>query len=453
MYGPPPDPRQVPVGVAIFDAPELYLACFAIGIAVLLIGLRMKRLPQAARAFLIILGWVLGLTAPLAVCLNDVVYGAWPTIDKAGSFLFYADGVHRRLLLHPIESLHDPAVQLIGVHLGHLWITEFFDLFLNPHGAFNVQGILYPTLGWFCAWLFLRELGSHPRVAFVFAMPFGMGLHVFRDLNWYTIEKAAVFGIPLFLWTLVKARAGGRRWLWAVGIVLLLCAWLNWYLFLVNGAILALYALCSRDRSALEALAAAFVAVLPLIIYQSFLLQDAGALSDPTRFLAERAALDTFSFFPPAWNRLEAHRALNLVGLGLGIVGVWRNRSQPRIQLALLLVVVLTTLATGPYWWGDAETGVPNPIYHGALTAIPGFWRIAKPEFFFEGAWLIILAIAAQTFSHRNPTHRDMRWVFTLFIAAWLFSVRGHPAYPDLHQPVEVELSDDWADRVFVQPS
>ena len=452
MYGPPPDPRQIPVGVAIFDAPELYLACFAIGTAFLIAGVRFRRLPQAYRALLVILGLVLGLTAPLAVCLNDTVYGAWPTIDKAGSFLFYQDGVHRRLLTSPFESLHDPAVQLIGVHLGHLWVTEFFDLFLSTHGAFNVQAILYPSLGWFCAWLLLRELGNHPRVALVFAMPFGMGLHVFRDLNWYTIEKTAVFGIPLFLWAVVKARQTQRKWLWAVGGTMLLCAWLNWYLFLVNGAMVFIYTVCLRDRRALEALGAAAAGVMPLVLYQAFLLQDAGALSDPERFIAERAALDTLSFFPPAWNRLEAHRALNVIALGLGLIGLWRSRKQARTKLAFVIICVLTIFATGPYWWGDAASGFPNPAYHAALNIVPGFWRIAKPEFFFEGAWLLLLALGAQTFSHRSPTHRDIAWLMALFVAAWLLSVRGHPAYPSFNQPVEVELSDDWADRVFAPP-
>ena len=162
--------------------------------------------------------------------------------------------------------------------------------------------------------------------------------------------------------------------------------------------------------------------------------------------------MDTLTFFPPLWNRLEAHRALNLVGLGLGLVGIWRNRSRPRVRVAVFIIAVLTLLATGPFWFGGAQDGVPNPVYHAALAIVPGFWRIAKPEFFFQGAWLLVLAIACQTFAHRNPSHRDMNWLFTLFVAAWLLSIRTHPAYPDLHQPIKVELADDWADRVFGDP-
>ena len=59
MYGPPPDPRQIPVGVAIFDAPELYLACFALGAVFLVAGIRLRKLPQAGRALLVIVGLVL----------------------------------------------------------------------------------------------------------------------------------------------------------------------------------------------------------------------------------------------------------------------------------------------------------------------------------------------------------------------------------------------------------
>ena len=81
-------------------------------------------------------------------------------IDKAGSLLFYLDGVHQRMLLHPWLSPGDPAARLIGVHVGHLWITEIFDLVYSPVGAFNAQALLYPALAWYGAWLLLRDLSQ-----------------------------------------------------------------------------------------------------------------------------------------------------------------------------------------------------------------------------------------------------------------------------------------------------
>ena len=35
------------------------------------------------------------------------VYGSYPTIDKAGSMVFYLDGVHLRMLTDPAASLQD----------------------------------------------------------------------------------------------------------------------------------------------------------------------------------------------------------------------------------------------------------------------------------------------------------------------------------------------------------
>ena len=188
MYGPPADPRQRIAPVEIFDAPEAYVFCILLGIAVSLAAL--WRAPNVrVRAAFFILGQSILLTAPLAAFLDTWMYGSYPTIDKAGSMVFYLDGVHLRMVSSPIASLHDPAARLIGVHVGHLWVTELFDLFLSPMGAFNAQAFFYPALGWYCAWLLFDEVTEKPRVSMLMAFPFGMGLHVFRDLNWYTIEK------------------------------------------------------------------------------------------------------------------------------------------------------------------------------------------------------------------------------------------------------------------------
>ena len=241
LIGPPPDPRQVLLDLGPGAAPEAWGVCLGVGVALVATALLARRLPQVYRFFLGILGQVVLLTAPLAGVLDRAVYGAWPGVDKTGSYLFYLDGVHIRALLHPVTSLSDPAVKLIGVHTGHLWVTAFFDLFLTPLGAFNAQAILWPALAWFAAWLLLQEMGSARWPALLMGLPFGMGLHVFRDLHWSTIEKAAVCGVPFFLWALLRAWRRGGAWHVAAAMTFLLGAWVNVYVGLLNGILALLF--------------------------------------------------------------------------------------------------------------------------------------------------------------------------------------------------------------------
>ena len=160
MYGPPTDPQQIPVDFPNIDIGLSILAgCLISSLSLI------KSMRPSVRAWFFILGQVVLLTAPLFMGLDSSVFGDYPTIDKTGSFLYYQDGVHIRALLHPIASLDDCAVQLIGVHLGHLWITGFFDLFLDEYGPLNVQALLYPALAWWMAALFFRELVLSPRQA------------------------------------------------------------------------------------------------------------------------------------------------------------------------------------------------------------------------------------------------------------------------------------------------
>ena len=204
MYGPPPDPRQLMAPVQLGTVPLAYLGCLLTGLAISVLA-ALRKLPEALRVWLFILGQTIVLTMPLAWYLDRYVFGAFPTIDKEGSLLFYLDGVHVRMLLHPVQSLGDPAAHLIGVQTGHLWVTALFDMFLSPTGAFNAQALLYPALAWWACYLLLRDLCGHGRIAAVLAFAWGMGLHVFRDLNWYTIEKAAIFWLALYLWALYRA--------------------------------------------------------------------------------------------------------------------------------------------------------------------------------------------------------------------------------------------------------
>ena len=436
LYGPPPDPREIHVGLEVIDHPGLYVACIGLGIGLSALA-AVRRQPEALRAWWFCLGQTIMLTSPLALVFSrDLVYGAYPTIDKAGSLLFYLDGVHQRLTFSPIDALADPAAQLIGVHVGHLWITAFLDLFVSVNGAFNLQGLLYPALGWWCAALLLREVSDSWRVAVLLSFPFGMGLHVFRDLNWYTIEKASVFALALFAWAFLKAAREGGRWRAVAAGVFAGAAFINWYWALVGAAGVAAATLVTRSRGVLIAGAACAAALLPLVIWQ-FALMNSGTPGDPELYLHERAALDSFSFIPPHWNRLELHRSLNIVGLASAAYAVSTRWRDPLVLTLAGVAGLLLTLALGP----NLAPAVPNPVYMAIWHVVPGFWRVAKPEVFFEGTYLGILMLAAIGFQGRKLTGMLL---YPTFVVGWLLMVRSHPVYPEFSAYQDLELSEAW---------
>ena len=452
MYGPPADPRQRLAPVEIFDVPEIYLLCGALGLALSMVAL--WRTPHVrVRAALFILGQTILLTAPLATYLDTWMYGSYPTIDKAGSMVFYQDGIHLRMLADPIGSLQDPAARLIGVHIGHLWVTAAFDLFLSPMGAFNLQALLYPALGWYCAFLLFHEVTRAARVSVLMAFPFGMGLHVFRDLNWYTIEKAAIFWIPLFLWTCYRAWRDGGRWRWWPGAILVLTTWMNVYLGMLNAMMLALImgALwMSRDHQSRRFLATSVFAAAcigPLAVWQWLLMHNGPQLATPEEFLWSRAALDSFTLDPLRWNRLEVHRSLNVIALGTATWGLIRSRWVGVVRLSSMAALFFFLLSLGPM-----VLGVENPMYMAARAVIPGFWRIAKPEVFFHMSWALLLGVAAIQASRSGWNRQLTAWLYGLFVLAWLVMVRTHPAYPPMTEFKASKLSNDWENRVFSKP-
>lgn len=464
MYGPPPDPRAVPFPAGPSDEPLAW--ALSVGVGLLLSALALWRRPsEPTRALCFILGQTVLLTAPLLGLLDRAWYGDFPTIDKEGSLLFYLDGVHLRALLHPVASLSDPAVRLIGVHLGHLWPVAAADLLLSPMGAFNSSALLYPALGWWAAWLLGRAVSGDGRAALIASFPFGMGLHVYRDLNWYTIEKAAVFWLPLWLLALWRARREGGRWPLAAGAIFLGMSWWNIYLGLVGAALGGMAALGAlwgawrrpaageprlgpESRRLLGAVLASALAALPLVIAQALAMRGGPALGSPDEFLWQRAALDSFTLWPPRWNRMELWAALSPPLLLVAAWAGWRRRADPAVRWALLAALGLFALSLGPL----LLPGVKNPIYLGLVTLIPGLWRVAKPEVFFEGALALLLALAAVGLAEilrRVRVTGVTVMLYCITIVMWLLLVRAHPAFPSFHAPVESRLAPGWERRVF----
>lgn len=155
----------------------------------------------------------------------------------------------------------------------------------------------------------------------------------------------------------------------------------------------------------------------------------------------ERAIPDSFTLWPPRWNRLELYRALNAVVLGMAGWVVWRRREQPEVRLWAALGLGLFALSLGP----RLAEGVPNPVYELPRAVVPGFWRVAKPEVFFEGSYLALIALAARGAAACSPP----RWLYLVMPIGWLVVVRTHAVYPGFTQPLEVHLDPGWAQRAF----
>lgn len=443
----------------------------ALGLGLALVALSaLRRPPEAARALCFTLGFTLALTAPLGGLLDRAWLGSFPTIDKEGSLLFYLDGVHVRALLHPIAALQDPAVQLIGVHLGHLWPVAALDaLGLSAMGAFNAVGLLSIAGAWWAAWLLAREAGADSRLALWAAAPFGLGLHVLRDLNWYTIEKAAVGWLALFAFLLLRAARRGGRWPPLAGLAYALMCWMNLYLGLVGAALGGLALACAAARRwragradagaeptlpspALTlrniGLSCVFCAgfALPLVVAQALLMRGAAPLGTPEQFLWQRAALDSVTLSPLMWNRMEPLPALCSPLVVLSIWGLWRARGEALARYSAAAILVLTAISLGPALGPELK----NPVYLALARGVPGLWRVAKPEVFFEGAFLLLLTWAALALTRLVPegARRAASMALAAAMVAWFLGVvRAHPAYPGFSAPVESRLNAGWERR------
>jgi hypothetical protein len=442
-YGPPPLPGVHAAPWSFAEAPGAWIAAVVLGMLVSALA-AVRSFPGWLKALAFVLGQTLALTTPLAAVLERWVYGAFPTIDKAGSLRFYLDGVHRHMLTDPSGSLHDPAAHLIGVQFGHLWVTELFDLALSPFGAMNVQALLYPAFAWWAASRVCVEAGNDSRAAILAGFPFGLGLHVFRDLHWYTIEKAAVGWLALYAWLGLRAIHTGRG-AFLAAIVLAIATWMNLYLGLVASAMVFLATLAvsaidrGRARRAIALLGLSFVFVLPLAIWQLLLLRG-DRTATPEQYLWERAALDAFTLRPLAWDRIEAWRALDPMALVAAAIGIASERRNRWAIAAIAGAFALFAVSLGP----SILPNVTNPLYFAVRDLVPGFWRVAKPEVFFEGAWLVLLVFAARGFGRIATTAPRAAFVYGAMVAVWLGTTRAHPAFPGFSMPQEIQPVAGW---------
>lgn len=412
--GPPTSPLEVPFPAGWQDQPAAWGATVVVALALLWFGRRSALLTAA--------GGVALLTAPALGLVGRAVWGHYPTIDKAGSLHFYDMGAH----WHAFD-VTAPATQLIGMSMGHLFVTALFDLVLPAFGAMNAQALLNLTLGWWLGACLVEATGTPRRWALVAAFPLGVGLHALRDINWYTIEKSGLWPLVLYALTLVRAHQRGRGWIPAAAAVYFLAFFYNAY-WGVLGAAVGAVVLVGGNRNARLAVLASVLGVVPFVLAQLPALNNA-QLPPPEAF-AERAALDVFApwggeGFGPNWNRIPLLAALDVpVTLAAGVAVVLALRearwstpsswSRPGLALCAALAAVLACGPATPLW--------------SAFVHLPGMWRFAKPETFFH------LTIGA-TCILAGPVLARLRippWtVLAVQAALWLLHARGSTAlYP-----------------------
>ena len=325
------------------------------------------------------------ITFPLVgMCfVTDSIIGAYPTIDKEGSLFFYRQGVHIDALLNPIEAMHSRGVQLIGFHTGHHWITQFFNLFFPLYIAYNLHVLCNFLLATVSMWTLLFFQDSDHSKAWNrigFSILFGCGIHSYVDAHWYTIEKSALYILPIFYLCLVYI----KKPLWT-GIVFLISAYINLYFAIISGMLSLIYLGFHRNqwRQGIGIFATGVI----VLIYQGMLMNYSPISTTPEMYIEQRARFDSLHLFEFDWARIPLYLVINPIILWFGI------RSPEKKQWELVAFLLFFVLSIGPCIYATIE----NPIYMIFATKIPFMWRFSEPEIFFHLCLLILYTWALRS--------------------------------------------------------
>ena len=350
--------------------------------------------------------------------------------------MFYRDGVHFRLF-----SFSDPAHRLIGFHLGHLWISQILDWFVGDIGAFNLQALLNVTLTWYCTYRLLHLLGASHLWAWLLASQLGFHLHLFRDIQLYTIEKSAVYPLLLYWESTIRASKGEKGSPIGMGLSFFLASWINlyWGIFCVLITPFLLWMYRTEDkRSILKGVIFCVLFGCCIGLYQQILTTSGPPFAHSERFM-ERAALDNVSIWPFSWNRLPWFMSISPL---LFIIFGWTWHTKKLYTKYIGLGIVFFILSTGPYLFSS----VPNPLYQG-LTALPALWRFAKPEAFFFLTYIVLLSTVVKL----NPPTKGCIIIGILMVMQ-CFGTRMQQEYPSYFtKPVHTSLPKNWEQRIFTE--
>lgn len=421
---PPFDPRQVEILPSI----EHHMISMIAACIFALLAYRFAKV----RLILGTLAASIALTTPFLGLSLESVWGAYPTIDKEGSLLFFRDGVHLQLF-----QFEDPAHRLIGFHLGHLWIAQFFAFFVPDYAAFNIQALLNIVLTWYCCTILLEEVGAKRLWAWLLASQLALHAHLFRDIQFYTIEKSALYGIPLFWFFFLRTQKNAPYSALGLALSFFLSSWINLYWGIFEAFLCCGLLMVHKEQitpTLKKGLIGCGLMGIGIALYQWKLMHAGPSFSPESSFL-ERAALDRFSLWPLSWNRLPWFSSLPPLLVGLII---WKKNALHKRYIGIGLLFFLLSL--GPYIFD----GLPNPLYM-IIARLPGLWRFAKPEAFFFISFLCLLSVLIHVRFERR-THYILA---LLFLIQWIVSVRIQPEYPRFSQHIPSTLPQNWEKRIF----
>ncbi len=429
VIGPPDNSRCERLAFSIFEEPLAWAVCIGVGLTLTWMGRRNPNGPPMA------LGLTIMFLSPLPAMIDRSWIGQFPNIDKEGSLAHYLAKVHH---IWPWQGELSPGLRRIGVHIWHLWPVELLDRAFPTVMSFNLVLLLnvFATLYFSSKWF--HHEGARPWGALLAALPFTLGPPMLRHLEWSTIEKSSLFWLPLYLWTLRSSESGGTWRVFApAGVATLICSQNLYWLILcgvfslgiaLNHALNLLASTNSRSRRlrALLALVLVALAVLPWVYWQSSL----NGLPDiviEESWRNERAALDAIQLNGWTWARLPLWRALEPLSLSLG---VWFLCSRAKWRSGLG-IAFLGAMSLGPYIM-QGESTIENPLWAVISWLIPGFWRVAKPEVFFLGAWLLVLSEAAKRLNGR--------WIqpAALWLLVWVLVGRVGEWWPEPSKLLEL---------------
>ena len=464
--GPPIDKRE------ILYIPTMYDHMSTITIALLLLYLayrawQKQKYISNLNLLLISIATVCICTSPWLAISTKYVIGAYPTIDKEGSFLFYQNGVHVRALLHPIDSLADKSVQLIGFHMGHLWINQFFDVFVSNYAVCNLQVLANLALNLYSCYLLFETQqtlytendsvsGHIPNSIanrrthiswslFIVSVCFSLQLHILRDIHWYTVEKSAMYPIFLF-WReilLLEKRQTNR---YLLGIYYFFATYINFYWGIVLGILGALYTIKTaiqknKPLNLYKNMAICICIGMVIGIYQMLLQKTPFATQEE---FAVRASLDIFDIVHLDWNRMGFWRAIHpliLLFAGGTVAGTLHKKIKEKsIQYNALdkktldmVFLLITAIIFAFLSFGPTIYGYTNPIYW-LFSQLPGMWRFAKPEIFFFIPYSIMCIFALQNKYLFN------KYVLCALLCSHIYTTHTSPEYPYITQFIQSTL-------------
>lgn len=361
------------------------------------------------------------MTSPWLGTLTESVIGAYPTIDKEGSLFFFNQGVHTDWLTHPSTAFDNKGLQLIGVHIGHLWLVEVWSWIVSPISAFNIQMLANLICNALAVWWWLDDSEDfQPEwIGLLTAVILGAQLHVFRDIHWYTIEKSMLFPVFLYWGALNRLPKDSKMAFW-IPVFYTMATLLNFYWGILLGLLTLTQFGLNREYHRLtvfKPLAITGLVGIALGRLQMTLQSDHRRFAEATDFLT-RASLDIFDVHSLQWNRMEFWQSINIpICLYFGWLLIQR-----RIPLqTTILGSVFLMLSFGPM----LTSSLQNPIYF-ILSTIPGMWRFAKPEIFF----FVPYAIMVYSTFKAPIFHKWHKLYWCIVAIVYLIGLYSSPAFP-----------------------